>query len=581
MVIGPLIEKLEIFMESRILQLEDGLQLIKLSLKELQAVNVLILLMTKPVLKTNYPWKIQFLRIMCIVEFHLINKKTIWKDKYNSYLVSTQVIKLLKTLVQDLIINDQDYSSYWNNLVKETLMKLSWRVKTDYVDSDLNLSNGYSYRTIQSSWFSNILIKHTNRNLLKTFWLFYKYLHVDGMVKENTVIRSKKIKLLPTSLQKKLLQKWNHHHRYTYNKAISIINEDPIEPVFRNYYKIFGNEKDVNYCIKASSKTYYSKLELRNLITPAEASSRIKWILETPKSIRESAVFEAKKNEKSAISNLKNGNISHFTLTYKSKRNKTWSYKISHDSLKTYNNKTVGIYESSSGMRIKCTENIDSINSDSDICYDGLNYYIIIPYEKSIKRSEYTNWFIAMDPGIRKFQVGYSPDEDEHIIFGNRSSLNIYDKLLYVDYLTSKRCQMKTEKKKVLLNKLRSRILNLQKELHYKISNFLCKNYENIYIPKLTKGNDIIKKNGRKINKSTVRKMVLLGHCKFIDRLKAKAEEFTKTKINIITEEYTSQQCLNCRHLTKTTNEIYVCKYCHEKIDRDVLGSVNILLKNW
>jgi transposase len=42
-----------------------------------------------------------------------------------------------------------------------------------------------------------------------------------------------------------------------------------------------------------------------------------------------------------------------------------------------------------------------------------------------------------------------------------------------------------------------------------------------------------------------------------------------------------SQQCLNCRHLTKTSNEIYVCKYCHEKIDRDVLGSVNILLKNW
>jgi hypothetical protein len=71
--------------------------------------------------------------------------------------------------------------------------------------------------------------------------------------------------------------------------------------VFRNYYKTFGNEKDVHYCIKTSSKTYYSKLELRNLITPAEASSRIKWILETPKSIRESAVFEAKKNEKSAI----------------------------------------------------------------------------------------------------------------------------------------------------------------------------------------------------------------------------------------------------------------------------------------
>ena len=577
---GYLIERLEIFMESRTQQFEDGQTLIRLSLKELQAVNVFILLMTKPILITNNPMKIQFLKIMCIVEFHLVNKKMIWKDKYNSYLVSTQVIKSLKTLAQDLIINDQDYLNYWNNLVKDASKKSLWRVKTDYVDSDLNLLNGYSYKTIQSSWFSNILIKHKNKSLLKTFWLFYKFLLVDGTDKENILTRSKKIKLLPTSLQKKQLQKWSHHHRYTYNKAISIINEDPVEPVFRNYYKTFGKKDDENHCIRASSKTYYSKIELRNLITPEHVSSRIKWILETPKSIRESAVFEAKKNEKSAISNLINGNIKHFTLTYKSKKNKYWSYKVSHDSLKTYNNKTLGIYESSSGMRIKCTETIKNIDSDSDIYFDGKDYFIIIPYKKFIKENECTNWFFAMDPGQRKFHVGYSPDEDEHIIFGNRASLNIYDKLLYIDYLTSKKCKFKNEKRNDLINKLRKRVNNLQKEMHCKISNYLCKNYENIDVPKLTKGNDIINKKKRKINKSVVRKMVLLGHCKFIDRLKTKAEEFTKTKVNIITEEYTSQQCLNCRSLTKTSREIYFCKCCNYAIDRDILGSVNILLKN-
>jgi transposase len=404
---------------------------------------------------------------------------------------------------------------------------------------------------------------------------------VDGTDKENILIRSKKIKLKPTSLQKKLLQKWSHHHRYTYNKAISILNEDPIEPVFRNYYKTYGNTNDENHCIKASSKTYYNKLELRNLITPEETCSRIKWVLETPKSIRESAVFEAKKNEKSAISNLINGNIKHFKLTYKSKKYKSWCYKVSHDSLKTYNNKSIGIYEKSSGMRIKCTEKIESVNNDSEIHFNGIDYFIIVPYEKVIKESECTNWFFAMDPGQRKFQVGYSPDEDEHIIFGNRASLNIYDKLLYIDYLTSKKCKMKNNKIKKVIAKVRTRIHNLQKEMHCKIVNYLCKNYENIYIPKLTKGNDIIKKEGRKITKNIVRHTVLLGHCKFIDRLKTKAAEFTKTQVNIITEEYTSQQCLNCRGLTKTSKEIYFCKYCDYTVDRDVLGSVNILLKNW
>ena len=44
-------------------------------------------------------------------------------------------------------------------------------------------------------------------------------------------------------------------------------------------------------------------------------------------------------------------------------------------------------------------------------------------------------------------------------------------------------------------------------------------------------------------------------------------------------EEYTSQRCLNCSGLTKTASEIYVCKNCKFKIDRDILGSTNILIK--
>ena len=357
------------------------------------------------------------------------------------------------------------------------------------------------------------------------------------------------------------------------------MNEDPVEPEFRNYYKTYGNEKDENYCIRRSYNVYYSKLELRNLITPADRCSRIKWILETPKSIRESAVFEAHKNLKSALTNLSNGHIKRFTLKYKSKKSVSWSYKISHDSLKNYG-KYIGIYETSSGMKIKCTETINDINSDSEIYYDGLNYYIIIPFEKTIKRSDCRNWFCSSDPGNRKFQVMYSPDEDEHIMIGNRCSSKMYDYLLYLDYLTSKKSNLKNIQKNKLIKKLRIKINNLQKELHYKLANYMCNNYENIYISKLTKENDIIKKKNRCINKSVVRNMVVLGHCKFIERLKTKAEEFTKTKVNIIEEHYTSQECLQCRKRTKTKQEIYKCCYCHYKVDRDILGSVNILLKN-
>ena len=131
--------------------------------------------------------------------------------------------------------------------------------------------------------------------------------------------------------------------------------------------------------------------------------------------------------------------------------------------------------------------------------------------------------------------------------------------------------------------KLRLKIQNLQSELHFKTSNYLCNNFKCIYVPKLTKENDIINTRLRKIHTKTVRNMVVLGHCKFVERLKTKAEEFTNVQIHVISEEFTSQQCLECRKLTKMKKgeEIHKCEFCKMEIDRDVLGSTNILLKNW
>ena len=75
--------------------------------------------------------------------------------------------------------------------------------------------------------------------------------------------------------------------------------------------------------------------------------------------------------------------------------------------------------------------------------------------------------------------------------------------------------------------------------------------------------------------------MVLLAHCAFVEKLKTKALEYTNVKVQIVTEEYTSQTCLKCHTRTKTSNEIFKCKNCCFKIDRDILGSRNILLKTW
>ena len=367
---------------------------------------------------------------------------------------------------------------------------------------------------------------------------------------------------------------WNEHHRYTYNKSIDILNGDYGNYESKTNLNLYGYDN-----VKPeSSSNLYNKLELRNMIVPVDACSRIPWILKTPKSIRESAVFEACKNLKSGISNIRNGHIKYFNMKFKSKKLLKWTIGIPKESIKIHENGDLGIYEKQTTMfRLKTTESITKINNDCTIHFDGLKYYICVPEEVQLKTNTKSNWFCSLDPGSRKFQTVYSPDNDNYIIIGDRASTILYQNLIKLDRMLNK-----PNLKNVLkIKKLRHRIMNLQTELHYKSVNFLCENYKNIYIPKLTRNNDIINVKNRKIHTKTVRSMVVLGHCKFVEKLKTKAETYRDVKVHVITEEFTSQICLRCKNLTKTTKEIYSCKSCKFAIDRDVLGSTNILLKNW
>jgi transposase len=503
------------------------------------------------------------------------------------------------------------------------------------------------------------MIKTHIKNLQKIFLPFCKYLLASGTVNDGIQIRTKKIKLKNlTSLHKKTLDKWRHAHRYSYNKAINLINNDIyIEPAFQNFYNykklpekvnvnilqdencktlselnitteelenIFETPSVINrnkiyewkikikdsyysinsrnkinwvisgidnyiptiyqiketyrYIKKSSVNTSFSDFELRNLIVPKSVNSRNKWLLETPKEVRSSACFEAKKNLDVCFENLKQNNIKSFALKYKKSKNPKWTIGIPKSAIKLYKfNKytEIGVYEASSGNRFRLTESINEINCDCEIHFDGLYYYICIPYSHKLKTVTNKNWFCSLDPGERKFQTLFCPDENFHIKVGDKCSNKLYKRLLILDNLIS------TNSPKKILLKVRKKIENLQKELHDKTSSYICNNFENIYIPMLTKNNDIISLSKRVLKTKIVRKMVVLGHCKFVEKLKTKAQTFTNVKVNIITEEYTSQKCLNCKQLTKTSNEIYRCKHCNFTRDRDMLGSVNILIKNW
>lgn len=51
--------------------------------------------------------------------------------------------------------------------------------------------------------------------------------------------------------------------------------------------------------------------------------------------------------------------------------------------------------------------------------------------------------------------------------------------------------------------------------------------------------------------------------------------------LQVVTEEYTSKTCGKCGHMSdKYKNRVKECEKCNNKINRDLNGSRNILLKN-
>ena len=73
----------------------------------------------------------------------------------------------------------------------------------------------------------------------------------------------------------------------------------------------------------------------------------------------------------------------------------------------------------------------------------------------------------------------------------------------------------------------------------------------------------------------------MLSHYKFKQYLIQKADEYD-CKIYERTEEYTSKCCTTCGKISEIydVNRTKTCKYCGYKINRDINGARNILLKN-
>lgn len=324
-------------------------------------------------------------------------------------------------------------------------------------------------------------------------------------------------------------------------------------------------------------------------------------------------------NLKSCKSNLKNNNIKNFTMHHIDSL-KYKSILISKKSI-TPN----GIFPNILGKN-----NINNISkiisilnnkhecklrdiSDSRLKYNGKEFYLYLPIYSPKKIIEKREKVVALDPGEAKFMSFYGTKTYGHLGINMRHQILKHEAHIrkYQRILSKK--ENKDGDKLKHCNKIKSKIQhhynkikNIVKELHNHTALYLSKNYDNILIPKFETQkmvgkpkkiiiNEIYKKyenkdeakeqmrkyeRKRRLNGRVKFVLMRLSHYKFRQHLNNKCIEYG-CEIHEVTEEFTSKTCTYCGYISNTFNKrIKECEECKERIDRDICGGRNILIKN-
>ena len=386
------------------------------------------------------------------------------------------------------------------------------------------------------------------------------------------VIRSKKIWIPINQTQKKIIFKWFSVCDYVYNACVDLFNIDS-----REFNKL--SKKDLFHALFHDNEK------------------------QCPYDTLTDELSKFKSNAKSAFSNLKNKNINHFEMTYK-KQNTGRSIFIASKSVCKD-----GIFPTILG-KIKDFYKFVDINSiacDCRFVYDKLydKFYLYVPQYKEKKEILNREPIISIDPGEKIPMAYYALKETGKI--GQNTRLKILQKQKEIKGLQkiknkgkNKNGQKLKHKKNIQkrINKKFRKIKNVVNELHHQTANYICKKYDRILLPEFNTQEmiqDKVKFTGTKmeikqqlrnfthkknLNKETKFVLQMLSHYRFRQHLLTKCEEYG-CQLIMCTEEYTSLCCGKCGYLSsKYTNRTKECENCHHKINRDINGARNILIKN-
>jgi len=369
---------------------------------------------------------------------------------------------------------------------------------------------------------------------------------------EKEGIKSRKIRIYPNKTQQKMMKQWMGTCRYVWNRALDGIK---------------NKGEKINF------------QSLRNkYVTSKNNDSIHDWEKETPKDIRAGGLRDMEKGFKTALVNLKRGNIDKFSLRFKKKKDDK-SLEVPASAIK-YEKGVLFIYKTYMREPIRLSKdkkyllNLEFQHNCRLSCEYG-EWYLNVPVKYTVQSKKPKHGSCALDPGVRKFQTIYSEEMVVKIEVKKDLLRRLHAKLDRLQSLRDKKIIRKIACKRGE-KRIKLKLRNLIDDLHWKTIKLLTDNWNTIFLPRFES-----QELGRKIkNHNTNRTLFSFKHYQFLLRLQDKCRMTEGCNIIICTEEYTSKTCGVCGELNNVgSNEVFACFNCGLSIDRDVNGARNILIK--
>jgi|SRR6185369_5177215 IS605 OrfB family transposase len=384
-------------------------------------------------------------------------------------------------------------------------------------------------------------------------WFNIDKMNDDMLLYENrlansTTIRSRPISIIPTVKQKAILLQWNEIYRRVYNLTVKYLKTNKIQS-FQKMRPIIDGQ-----------------IALDSILTTDSNKSGI------PKHTRDNAIKDCLKAYKTAFSNYRAGNIKYFKIRYKRKSHHLSSIVI--EPVAFSKDKKMNGFAIKTLGNMKSSEPLKGIDKECRLCYNSRsNKFILrVPYDKETSEHVVKGNMCSLDPGMRTFQTVYAPQGNCYEICSNKTSGQIYK---LIERIEKAHPNANVDKFK---DRLREKISNKIKDMHWKTVNYLCKSFETIIVGNMST-QSIVSKD-KMLPKITKKYCMALSHYSFTQRLISKAEEFG-CKVVITDESYTSKTCGGCGELNNGlgSKKVFTCENCPYKVDRDINGARNIMIK--